>query len=95
MKIVNGIAALLLAITPLSVSACPMCSEAIIADGVGTGAEVETNNFPAAMNQSIYLMVSMPYIALGVVGFCIYRGVKKNDEFKEISATEETRIKHG
>ena len=30
------------------------------------------------MNQSIYLMVSMPYVLLGVVGFLIYRGCKKN-----------------
>jgi hypothetical protein len=30
------------------------------------------------MNQSIYLMVSMPYLALGGIGFVIYRGCKKN-----------------
>ena len=33
------------------------------------------------MNQSIYLMVSVPYLALGLVGFMIYRGVRKNDEY--------------
>ena len=35
------------------------------------------------MNQSIYLMLGVPYTALGLVGFCIYRGVKKNDEFRK------------
>ena len=32
------------------------------------------------MNQSIYLMVGVPYLLLGGVGFMIYRGVKKNAE---------------
>jgi hypothetical protein len=29
-----------------------------------------------AYNQSIYLMVAMPYLLLGTVGFMIYRGIK-------------------
>ena len=29
-----------------------------------------------AYNQSIYLMVAMPYVLLGTVGLLIYRGVK-------------------
>lgn len=29
-----------------------------------------------AYNNSIYLMVSMPYLLLATVGFLIYRGVK-------------------
>jgi len=33
---------------------------------------------PRAFNQSIYLMVSVPYISLAVVGFLIWRGCKKN-----------------
>ena len=33
------------------------------------------------MNRSIYLMVSVPYVALGLVGFMVYRGVRKNDEY--------------
>src|SRR2546427_147550 len=28
----------------------------------------DTDNFPAAVNQSIYLMVSVPYLSLGFVG---------------------------
>jgi hypothetical protein len=31
------------------------------------------------MNQSIYLMIGMPYTALFLVGFMIYRGVRRND----------------
>jgi hypothetical protein len=31
-----------------------------------------------AYNNSIYVMVSMPYLLLGTIGFLIYRGVKKN-----------------
>ena len=34
------------------------------------------------MNQSIYIMLGVPYAALFVVGFMIYRGVKKNDEHR-------------
>jgi hypothetical protein len=29
-----------------------------------------------AYNRSIYLMVAMPYLLLGTVGFLIYRGIK-------------------
>jgi hypothetical protein len=29
-----------------------------------------------AYNRSIYLMVAMPYLLLGVVGFMVYRGIK-------------------
>jgi hypothetical protein len=38
---------------------------------------------PAAYNASIYLMVGMPYTVLGVLGFLIYRGCKKNAEYLE------------
>ena len=33
------------------------------------------------MNTNIYVMVSVPYLTLGVVGFLIYRGCKKNAEY--------------
>jgi hypothetical protein len=32
----------------------------------------------AAYNNSIYLMVGMPYLLLGAFGFFVYRGLKKN-----------------
>ena len=31
-----------------------------------------------AYNNSIYLMVAMPYLLLGTVGFMIYRSYKRN-----------------
>jgi hypothetical protein len=43
----------------------------------------DENNFPTAMNQSIYLMISVPYTALGITGFLIYRGCKKNAEYRK------------
>jgi hypothetical protein len=30
-----------------------------------------------AYNQSIYLMVGMPYLLLGTVGFLVYRGLRQ------------------
>jgi hypothetical protein len=30
-------------------------------------------------------MVSVPYVVLGVFGFLIYRGVKRNEEFRRMS----------
>jgi hypothetical protein len=41
--------------------------------------EDEQTGFPAAMNQSIYIMLGVPYLALGVFGVMIYRGAKKNE----------------
>jgi hypothetical protein len=38
------------------------------------------------MNQSIYLMLGVPYAAFGIVGFMIYRGVKKNEAYLQESA---------
>jgi hypothetical protein len=29
-----------------------------------------------ALNQSIYLMLTMPYLLLGVIGYKVYRGLK-------------------
>jgi len=35
-------------------------------------------NEASAYNQSIYLMVGMPYLLLGAFSFYVYRGLKKN-----------------
>ncbi len=55
----------------------------------------DTDNFPAAVNQSIYVMVSVPYAALLIVGFMIYRGVKKNAAhlraLQEVAAQQPTQ----
>jgi len=67
---------------PAALRACPLCADAI-ANANASGNEEEMDHFPEAMNQSIYLMLAVPYSALGIVGFCIYSGVKKNDEFRK------------
>lgn len=67
--------ALTLAVTP--VAACPLCKDAISTPNP----EEEVNNLPRAFNNSILLMVGVPYLSLGIVGFAIYRGVKKNSEY--------------
>lgn len=59
---------------PLSVSACPLCKEAISTPD----ADGEVNNLPAAYNNVILMMLGVSYSSLGIVGFLIYRGVKKN-----------------
>jgi len=33
------------------------------------------------MNQSIYMMVSVPYLVLGFGAFLVYRGCKRNAEY--------------
>jgi hypothetical protein len=46
-----------------------------------SGSEDEDHS-PEAYNRSIYLMVGVPYLTLGVFGFLIYRGLKKNERFR-------------
>ena len=83
MKSIRLIAGLLLVLTTLivapTVRACPLCADAI-ANANAAGDEDDRDNFPAAMNQSIYLMLGVPYLAFGVVGLMIYRGCRKNEE---------------
>lgn len=64
---------------PASAPACPLCKEAISLPS----AEDEVNNLPRAYNSSIYLMIGVPYLSLGIVGFAIYRGVRQNAEYRE------------
>jgi hypothetical protein len=42
--------------------------------------ELVAKNTAAAYNQSIYLMVGMPYLLLGAVGYLIYRGYRKGQQ---------------
>lgn len=60
--------------------ACPSCQDAIAAAGLQEDGQ---SNLPAAYNASIYLMVGVPYLTLGVLGFLVYRGCKKNAEYLE------------
>lgn len=64
---------------PSSLRACPLCAEAIAASSEGD--EDHVSNFPKAMNQSIYLMLAVPYLTFGIVGFFIYRGCQKNAQY--------------
>lgn len=66
-------------VVPGSLPACPACSEAIANSNGGDDGDV--SDFPRAMNQSIYLMLAVPYTSFAVVAFLIYRGVKKNAEY--------------
>src|SRR4051812_15691791 len=78
---VLGILSLLTMLTmPAWVQACPSCADAPAATS-GSGDEEGSGN-PAAYNNSIYVMVGVPYLSFGVVGFLIYRGMKKNDAFR-------------
>ena len=59
--------------TPLA-QACPMCQEA--AGSPSTGQD-DAARQARAFNRAIYLMVSMPYLLLGGLGFLFYRSVQK------------------
>lgn len=61
---------------PLAVSACPSCNAAVQET---SGAEDEDRiREGLAYNQSIYLMVGMPYLLIGSIGVLIYRGSRLN-----------------
>lgn len=75
-----ALAVLLVFLVAPIASACPMCADAI-ANANSSANEDDMDHFPAAMNQSIYLMLSVAYTTFGVVGFMIYRGAKRNAEF--------------
>jgi hypothetical protein len=54
--------------------ACPSCRDAV--PSTSDAEEDEQLREARAYNYSIYLMVGMPYLLLGVVGFGIYRGLR-------------------
>jgi hypothetical protein len=61
---------------PRTVQACPNCRDAVPQT---SGAEEDDQLREArAYNSSIYLMVAMPYLMLGALGFVIYRGIKQH-----------------
>jgi hypothetical protein len=65
---------------PRWVHACPSCADAPAA--AGSEYEDPSRN-QAAYNNSIYVMVGVPYFSLGLVTFFIYRGMKKNEQFRQ------------
>ncbi len=76
---------------PAAVRACPSCSSAI---PESSGAEEEDRQSEAlAYNHSIYLMVSVPYLLLGGVGFMVYRGLRQQARAEHLP--EATEQQHG
>ncbi len=63
-------------------SACPACQDAII-----NSSDDDPMREARAYNQSIYLMVGMPYATLGIVSLLIYRGYRK--AFKKALAEQQ------
>jgi hypothetical protein len=49
-------------------------------------AELDPFKETRAYNYSIYLMVSMPYLLLGTVGFLVYRGLKQKAKAEQHAA---------
>jgi len=65
--------------------ACPSCNEAI---ANASKLESEKDNTPAAYNQSIYVMVGVPYLTFAVLGFVVYRGARRNADYLTRAKTE-------
>src|SRR4029077_16780720 len=65
----------ILFVAPCVVQACPSCQDAPAANGTDEDGAANAK----AYNNSIYLMVGVPYFSFGIVGFMIYRGMKKNE----------------
>jgi len=84
MKTVKLLLALLAVLSVLTLpgwaQACPSCAEAPAA---GSGDDENIAGNQAAYNNSIYLMVGVPYLTLGIGVFLIYRGLKKNEAFRQ------------
>ncbi len=64
--------------------ACPMCKEAI--NTTNDMEEVYDDPFTEARayNTSIYMMVGMPYLLLGTVGYLIYRHRKQRSTWSPL-----------
>lgn len=68
---------LALVIVPQTCLACPMCQEAV-PNSTSTEDE-DPARLALAYNRSIYLMVGVPYMLLGAVGFMVYRHLRVRD----------------
>jgi hypothetical protein len=73
------------------VLACPACQDAVIN---GSGKDDDDPMREArAYNQSIYLMVAVPYGTLGTLGLLVYRGYRT--AFKKALAEQQLAISAG
>jgi hypothetical protein len=53
-------------------------------EAAGAAAEGgESDNFPKAVNQTIYMMLAIPFSALMFFGFMTWRGMVKNDVYRQ------------
>jgi len=61
------------------VSACPMCREAVDQSGsdAAMGADVSQNGLGRGLAWSIYLMLAVPYLLVGLGGFAVWRGIRR------------------
>ena len=61
------------------VSACPMCKETVDQAGMDgtTGAATGGNPLGAGFAWSIYLMLAVPYLMIGVGAFVVWRGIRR------------------
>src|SRR5579872_3909003 len=74
-KILFGLVLSTLLLLPRAGFACPSCADAVPDT---SGAEAfDAARESAGYNQSIYLMVGMPYLLLGGLGLLIYRGYRR------------------
>jgi hypothetical protein len=70
-----GVALLVTMISPHTVRACPMCSEAVPA--TSSAEDDDAVRESRAYNNSIYLMAGMPYLLLGSFSAWVYKGLKR------------------
>jgi len=68
------LAVLFVLFAPRLGQACPSCQEAVPATS-GAGEE-DSERLAHAYNNSVYLMVGMPYLLLGTVSFLVYRHLR-------------------
>ena len=62
-------------LTPGLLRACPMCREAV--SKTSSAEENDQYREAQAYNNSIYLMVGMPYLMLGGLGFAVCRHLRQ------------------
>jgi hypothetical protein len=58
-------------------AACPTCRDAVAQTSAAD--EADQLREAQAYNRSIYLMLAVPYLAVGVVGFLVYRGLRRRE----------------
>jgi hypothetical protein len=87
----SGLRALLALVVMLLLAgtarACPGCREAV-KEKSDQHASVREKADPAAgFSWSIYLMITVPYATLGVLGFSFWRAMKKHQRSLDMAAT--------